>query len=70
MSQMKISPETVDWECATCGRALELSKVHVAYLESRFTVELLRCPDCGLVYIPEELANGKMAEVERILEDK
>jgi hypothetical protein len=31
---------------------------------------LPRCPRCGLVFIPEELALGKMAEVEKLLEDK
>ncbi|MBP1753072.1 MAG: hypothetical protein H6Q57_1908, partial [Geobacteraceae bacterium] len=28
------------------------------------------CAACGLVLVPENLALGKMAEVERILEDK
>jgi hypothetical protein len=35
-----------------------------------YVVELLKCPRCGLVFIPEDLALGKMAEVEQILEDK
>ena len=28
------------------------------------------CPICGFVYVPEELALGKVASVERALEDK
>jgi hypothetical protein len=28
------------------------------------------CPNCNQVLVPEELALGKMAEVEKILEDK
>ena len=28
------------------------------------------CPSCGMVLVPEELATGKMLEVEKILEDK
>jgi len=49
---------------------LEPGRVDIAYLGSSFPVELLRCPQCGLVLIPEELALGKMAEVEKALEDK
>lgn len=58
------------WECANCGVPLQLGKVDIAYLGSSFPVELLKCPKCGLVLIPEELALGKMAEVEKALEDK
>jgi hypothetical protein len=58
------------WACANCGVPLELGKVNIAYLGSSFPVELLKCPNCGLVLIPEELALGKMAEVEKALEDK
>jgi hypothetical protein len=35
-----------------------------------FPVDLLRCPKCRQVFIPEELARGKMSEVEKLLEDK
>ena len=29
-----------------------------------------KCPKCGFVYVPEELALGKVLAVERALEDK
>jgi hypothetical protein len=58
------------WVCADCGEPLKPGKVDIAYLGSSFPVELLKCPKCGLVLIPEELALGKMAEVEKALEDK
>jgi predicted RNA-binding Zn-ribbon protein involved in translation (DUF1610 family) len=58
------------WECVACGQPLERGKVDVSYLGNSFQVELLKCPNCGLVLIPEELALGKMAEVEKALEDK
>ena len=45
-------------------------KVLISYLGSGFPVDLLKCPSCGQVFIPEELALGKMAEVEKALEDK
>jgi len=45
-------------------------KVNVGYLDSAFPVDLPRCPRCGQVLIAEELALGKMADVEKQLEDK
>ncbi|SDF35824.1 DVU_1557 family redox protein [Sporomusa acidovorans] len=56
--------------CAKCGITLTLGKVTLSYLGSSFPVELFKCAKCGLVYIPEELANGKMKQVEAALEDK
>jgi hypothetical protein len=58
------------WVCADCGEPLQLGKVDVSYLGNSFPVDLLKCPRCGQVLIPEELALGKMAEVEKALEDK
>jgi hypothetical protein len=58
------------WVCADCNVPLQLGKVDVSYLGNSFPVDLLRCPNCDLVLIPEELALGKMAEVEKALEDK
>jgi hypothetical protein len=58
------------WLCANCNVPLETSQVDVGYLGNAFPVELLKCPNCGLVLIPEDLALGKMVEVEKQLEDK
>lgn len=57
-------------ECTKCNLPMEKGKVTITYLGSSFPVELLRCPQCGLVYIPEDLAVGKMLQVEKTLEDK
>jgi hypothetical protein len=59
-----------NWICARCNVPLESGKVTVSYLGNAFPVDLLKCPGCGLAFIPEDLALGKMAEVERTLEDK
>jgi hypothetical protein len=56
--------------CAKCGVPLEIGKVEVTYLDNTFPVEIPKCPRCGQIYIPEELALGKMLEVEKNLEDK
>jgi hypothetical protein len=58
------------WTCGRCGIPLSPAKVSIAYLGSAFPVDLLKCPQCGMVFIPEDLALGRMAEVEQTLEDK
>lgn len=62
--------EANDWSCGACGVNLEFTETEVSYMGSRYPVSLPRCPKCGVVFIPEGLALGKMAEIERILEDK
>ncbi len=63
-------PRASSWVCAKCGEPLVSGKVTVAYLGSAYPVDLLKCPKCGLVLVPEDLALGKMVEVEKALEDK
>lgn len=58
------------WQCAKCDRPLELETIVVCYLLYDFPVNMLKCPTCGFVLVGEELALGKMAEVEQLLEDK
>jgi hypothetical protein len=45
-------------------------RVTVSYLGYSFPVDLVRCPGCGKVHVPETLATGKMVQVEQLLEDK
>jgi len=35
-----------------------------------FHTDLPKCPKCGQIFISEDMAKGKMAEVETELEDK
>jgi hypothetical protein len=58
------------WECGKCGGELLRGLVKASYLGNDFEVEELKCLNCGLVLITEELAMGKMFEVEQSLEDK
>lgn len=68
---MKIeNEENLPWICDKCKKSLILSKVKVCYLGGNFEVELMKCPECKAVYISEDLALGKMLEVEKGLEDK
>lgn len=63
-------PDEGRWICAQCGCPLEQTKLQASYLNSAFDVSLPRCPQCGLTLVPKTLAEGKMAEVEALLEDK
>jgi Fe-S oxidoreductase len=57
--------------CQSCGGGeLGFFKNHVEYLGSRFDVVLPQCKHCGRIYISPDIARGRMAEVEKILEDK
>ena len=56
--------------CVKCQVPLKPGNVTLAYMGSNFPVVLFKCPECGLVFIPEALATGKMQQVEAALEDK
>ena len=53
-----------------CKVKLHKGKAKFMYLDNGFPVELPVCPKCGFVYVPEELALGKVLSVEKALEDK
>ncbi len=63
-------PASGSWTCAACGQKLAPSPVVASYLGSVFTISLLGCPACGQTLVPEDLALGRMFEVEQLLEDK
>jgi len=58
------------WVCAKCDAALAPKNTLFSYMGMTFSHEVLRCPKCGLVFISKDLADGKMAEVEQLMEDK
>lgn len=62
--------DNLPWICDKCKEKLVLRTVKVAYLGGNFEVELMQCPQCNNVFIGEDLALGKMLEVEKGLEDK
>jgi ribosomal protein S27AE len=70
MTSAYTRPEDLEWKCGECNQALEVGTVAVEYLGNRFTTQLAKCPNCGVAFVSEELALGKIAEVEQILEDK
>jgi len=56
--------------CDRCEVEMVEKEVQFSYLNHSFRNKVPRCPECGQVYIPEELATGKMNEVEINLEEK
>lgn len=56
--------------CGKCGVPLEESLVDFNYMGYAFSAEVPRCPECGFVYISEELAMGRIRDVEMALEVK
>ena len=57
-------------KCARCGVALVKRQVRFSYMNRSFGHEVPTCPKCGKPYISRARAEGKMAEVEVMLEDK
>jgi hypothetical protein len=58
------------WICNKCKVPLEVQTVRLQYRRTIFALKLPTCPQCDLFLIDEELATGKMAEAEQIIEDK
>ena len=56
--------------CCRCNKELVPTQTFFDYLGHNFHTDILRCPECGEVYIPESLVKGRMAEVEQELEAK
>ena len=56
--------------CCKCEVELVAKKTNFEYLANSFFTEIPICPVCGQIYVSESLAKGKMAEVEKNLEEK
>ncbi len=64
------TPDDGEWLCAECNTPLIQQSTQAFYLDSAFSASLPTCPKCALTLVPKSLAEGKMLEVERLLEDK
>jgi len=47
-----------------------MKKTVFSYLGQTVAHEVRACPDCGKILVPQDFAEGRMAEVEEQLEDK
>lgn len=65
-----MAAEERKWKCWKCNQELVKQQVLFTYLGHTFSHDLPTCPKCRRVFIPKELAEGAIAEVEEQLEDK
>jgi hypothetical protein len=56
--------------CCKCQKELEMKRTDFSYLGHSFFTEVPACPECGQVFISEELVRNRISEVEMQLEDK
>jgi hypothetical protein len=70
MTERANSDDDNEWICNRCRVPLEVQTVRLQYRKTIFALHLPACPGCGRILIDEELATGKMAEAEQVLEDK
>ena len=56
--------------CDKCQLPLAKAKTKLTYQGVNFEAELMRCPGCGQTFVSEDLALGKMHELEIEMEDK
>jgi hypothetical protein len=70
MTERNESAGDSGWMCNRCKVPVEVQTVRLQYSRTIFALNLPACPQCGMILIDEELATGKMAEAEQILEDK
>jgi uncharacterized protein with PIN domain len=56
--------------CCKCNQPLELVECNLEYLGQKVKHPLLTCTVCKAVFIPEELVEGRIHEVETLFEDK
>ncbi len=66
----KKPPEEKKLFCCKCQKELVKMKTDFTYLGHNFFTDVPRCPQCGMVYISEELVRSRISEVEMQLEDK
>ncbi len=56
--------------CFKCGVPLEVRPVKLEYVCNTLNHNLPTCPVCGQVYMSEETARTKVADVEKEFEEK
>jgi hypothetical protein len=49
---------------------MEPEEIRFEYLGNTFTHVFPQCPQCKLVFIPEDIVDSKIREVEMLLEEK
>lgn len=56
--------------CDKCQVEMEELEAQFTYLKRSFRHKVERCPKCGQVCLSEEIVDGRMSEVEALVEEK
>ena len=56
--------------CDRCQVEMEELEAQFTYLKRTFRHKVDRCPKCGQVSLSEDLVDGRMSEVEALIEEK
>ena len=56
--------------CDRCKVEMEELEAQFSYLGKSFRHKVSRCQQCGQICLSEELVNGRMSQVEAMMEDK
>ncbi|MGI6727881.1 MAG: DVU_1557 family redox protein [Anaerovoracaceae bacterium] len=56
--------------CDRCKVELVMADTEFSYLGNVMRHKVPRCPECGMIYLPENLVLGRMRELEEVLEEK
>lgn len=56
--------------CDKCNIEMQELDAQFSYLGKSFRHKVHRCPECGQVCLSEDLVNGRMKDVESMMEDK
>lgn len=59
-----------EWDCFKCKEKMTEREIKLIYQDIEGTGVGLVCPKCSAKYILEELAVGKMAKGEKMIENK
>lgn len=57
------------WRCGRCGEALEVESVPTRYAHGGLLLQLERCPVCGLTLVRKSLAEGRMVDMQKRMEE-
>ncbi len=58
-----------EWFCFKCQKKVLEGEVQLSYLQFTRSMKGPRCPECGAVFVSEEMAR-KLRNVEEQIEDK
>lgn len=59
-----------EWHCFKCKVKMVESRVRMSYLDVTVPISGIKCPECGVAYLLEEIVVKKVAKAEEMIENK